>query len=168
MAKVAQWVLDAPKSVTIHKEFAVKRSGLKETDQQQMFFKMLEYFTAKGRISEEQSQFTYHVPNQGTASRRLGARRKREGVQAGVWDISHDTCAYNEQYGRLRIEMKVGSNGLSEDQIKWAWYYEQEWCNTRMAVCYTAEDAMMVFCDYFGIYNITPGDLHLARFVLGR
>lgn len=56
-----------------------------------------------------------HVPNGGSRSQREGERFKRMGVLAGVCDVL--VFEPRQGYNGLAIELKIGNNKSTEDQL---------------------------------------------------
>lgn len=61
-------------------------------------------------------ELIYAVPNGGFRHKRTAMKLKREGVKAGVWDVSVDIPADNIH--GMKIEFKVGKKLLTEEQHK--------------------------------------------------
>lgn len=89
----------------------------------------------------------FAVPNAGKRS--IGAARYylAEGLQPGVPDIFLPVPK-NGKCG-LVIEMKVKPNKVTPEQ-KW-WLASLESFGWKTSVCYSADEAIKVVCDYLGI-----------------
>lgn len=59
----------------------------------------------------------HHSPNEGMMKPQYGAKRKAMGVSSGYPDIMIHKA--NSMYCGFAIELKVGRNTLSPEQIKW-------------------------------------------------
>ena len=86
----------------------------------------------------------YHCPNGGARDAKTGAKLKRMGVRRGVPDIlCHEKSG---AYNGLAIEMKAGSNKLTDEQKEWMQafialgYYAD--------ICYSADEAIDVIKQY--------------------
>lgn len=70
-------------------------------------------------------EWLYHVPNGGRRDVREAAKLKAIGVKPGVLDLNLDLPRYANAdgpevaYHGLRIELKVASGKVSDDQKKW-------------------------------------------------
>ena len=94
-------------------------------------------------------------PNQATYNR--AAKYRAEGMKVGIPDIflpciksfqtilSYDTNYYHG----LFIEMKVGKNKPTPEQLWWIERLTRQ--GYRVAVCYSADEAIAVIKDYLGI-----------------
>lgn len=86
----------------------------------------------------------FSIPNGGKRDVITGARMKKEGAVAGVWDVlllNNGTCGTSKG---LFIEFKVKPNKLTDNQIafqKANYYYDFE-------VCYTLDEAVKAVNDY--------------------
>ena len=89
----------------------------------------------------------FAIPNGGARDAITGARMKREGQKAGVWDMLLP-IARNGFHG-LWIEMKVGANNLTPAQEAWgaAMLKQGYFCE----VCYSWQAAARVLIDYLGL-----------------
>lgn len=138
-----KWLRELPEGVTIHNSHVRRGVKTREDDEQETLFLMLDHLLPQYPIL----RFIYHVPNQGNASIQRGAKLRRMGVRSGVWDIGFDQRGHGG--ASLRIEMKVGTNGLSDTQMDWGHFYSIS--GFRMAVCYSAQDALDVIREYCGV-----------------
>lgn len=82
-------------------------------------------------------EFMYAIPNGGQRNIMTAARMKAEGVKKGVPDICLPVV--NGGYAALYLELKIGTNKLSEEQAKYKNFLEDQgyFC----AVCFTFEQA---------------------------
>jgi hypothetical protein len=97
------------------------------------------------RIPELEMLFA--VPNAGKRS--IGAARYylEEGLRSGVPDIILP-CAKSGYHG-LVIEMKDGKNKTTANQDKWL--HNFAFYGWKVAVCYSADEAIAVLCEYLNI-----------------
>jgi len=107
-----------------------------EDDNQAALFKWSNYF--------KQLDLMHSIPNGGFRNAREGARLKRQGAKAGVWDIFLPMAM--KGYHGLYIEMKHGKNKLTEKQNIFGSGVKKNGYLT--AVCYSWEDAKRVITDY--------------------
>lgn len=102
------------------------------------------------RLNEErypELALLFAVPNAGKRS--IGAARYylEEGLKAGIPDILLPIP--EKPYIGLAIEMKVGRNKPTENQIWWLEHLQDyRW---RTEVCYSADEAIAVIKDYLRI-----------------
>jgi hypothetical protein len=89
----------------------------------------------------------YHIPNGGSRNQLEAANLKRQGVKAGVPDLTLPVAL--KGYHGLYIEMKFGKNGTTEKQ-KW-WLEQLEKQGYKTAVCYEADEAIATLKQYIGI-----------------
>ena len=94
----------------------------------------------------------YAIPNAGKRSPQMGAFYKAEGLRPGVPDI-HLPVARGGYHG-LYIEMKVGSNKPTQNQLHWLTILIEQGHSCH--VCYSCADAMDVIEAYL---NIQPTPL---------
>lgn len=85
-----------------------------------------------------------HVANERKTSKIAGARLKRKGVKSGVLDCLIFTP--NKNYSGLAIELKVGKNKPTENQIKWMEKLQK--CNWKTEVCYSIDEVIKVVSEY--------------------
>lgn len=118
---------------------------LTESDEQELVFQWVELAS----LAVPDLELLYHVPNGGLRNKVTAARLKREGVKPGVPDLCLPVP--NGGYHGLYIEMKKRdhSNYPTKSQ-KW-WLSRLKKKGYRAAVCYGAEEAIGVICDYLGI-----------------
>ena len=98
-----------------------------EAEEQAAIFEWAEW--NKSRIPE--LGLLYHVPNGGKRDIKTAMRLKQEGVKAGIPDIVLPVSRGG--YHGLYIELKVGKNKPTKEQLKWLESLEQEgyyttWC----------------------------------------
>lgn len=89
--------------------------------------------------------YLFAIPNGGKRNVREAARLKRQGVKAGVSDLMLN-IARNGYHG-LDIELKIGKNKLSENQLIWG---NRSIKAGRMhQVCYSLGEFINLINDYF-------------------
>ncbi len=71
------------------------------------------------------------VPNGGLRNKKVASKMKREGQRAGVWDIALDVA--RGQYHGFKGEMKYGRNKLTDSQLAWGLFYEEQGYYTAVA-----------------------------------
>ena len=79
----------------------------------------------------------YAIPNSGKRSIITAKNMKRTGQLPGVWDLH--LCVPNNDWCGLYIEMKVGHNKLTDNQIAFA---DANQAHYKFVVCYTFEEFM--------------------------
>ncbi len=84
-----------------------------ESEEQQALFQWAEMMSK--RFPE--LSLLYHIPNGGARSKGTAGRLKAEGVKSGVPDICLPVA--KGDYHGLYIEMKVGNNKPTANQIVW-------------------------------------------------
>ncbi|MBQ0067598.1 MAG: VRR-NUC domain-containing protein [Phascolarctobacterium sp.] len=89
----------------------------------------------------------YHVPNGGSRNQLEAANLKRQGVKAGVPDLT--LPAPRQQYHGLYVEMKWGKNKTTEKQDWWIEQLRKQ--GYKVVVCYGAEEAMDEIAKYLDI-----------------
>lgn len=89
----------------------------------------------------------YHVPNGGSRNQLEATNLKRQGVKAGVPDLT--LPAPRQQYHGLYVEMKWGKNKTTEKQDWWIEQLRQQ--GYKVVVCYGAEEAMDEIAKYLDI-----------------
>lgn len=94
----------------------------------------------------------HHIPNGGSRNTKEAARLKSMGVLAGVPDLHLPVAKAG--YNGLYIEMKYGDGRLQESQKSFLVKVAEQ--NYYCAVCYSAEDAIMVLEDYMHDITIYP------------
>jgi hypothetical protein len=89
----------------------------------------------------------FAVPNGGLRNRMVAIKLKAEGVQPGVPDLILPVA--RKGYHGLVIEMKFGDNKLTLEQ---RWWMEALATQGYLTVtCHSADEAIMILCDYLGI-----------------
>lgn len=95
----------------------------------------------------------FAIPNGGKRDKRTAINLKREGVLSGVWDIF--VPIPNSNFGGLFIEMKIGSNMLTDNQKKFKDGLETSY---KFEVCYSWIEAKEVIQNYLKIIKGTSRD----------
>ena len=114
-----------------------------EHDNQVTFFQIMEF------VEHEAAGVTFAVPNGARLRSVQHARRVHdEGMRSGVPDI---ICAapYRGKAG-LAIEMKVGKNKPTPNQVMW--HTRLRHFGWQVSVCYSAMSAFMVWADYVNMH----------------
>jgi hypothetical protein len=96
-------------------------------------------------------KWMFAIPNQGGKGKQAiirGQQMKREGAKSGVHDIFLPHPA--GEYHGLWIEMKVGKNKLSPNQVAFAEDMESK--NYKTATAYSCEEAVAAVSCYLGLY----------------
>jgi len=110
---------------------------MSEHDSQVAFFQWIDLNLLEHPIY----RLTYAVPNGGHRHISVASKLKKEGVRAGVWDVSVDyPCG---DFIGLKMEFKHGKNKLTEQQKVWRVRYEDAGYKT--VVVYNWEDAVKEF-----------------------
>jgi len=133
------------------------------------------YARIQGQVPEV--QWAFHVPNGGHRHIAVAMQLKAQGVKSGVPDIlipvpsarrmddatrhvfdtqTQQLNATTLPYFGLAIELKVGKNKQSEEQVRWQARFQQS--GWRAVVCYGWEAAARETLLYFGK---TPEDFFL-------
>lgn len=97
-------------------------------------------------------EFMYAVPNGGQRNIMTAARMKAEGVRKGVPDICLPARRLTNQRSYLSglyVEMKIGTNKLSEEQAKFKKFLENQ--GYFHAICFTFEQARDVVLWYLNL-----------------
>lgn len=92
-------------------------------------------------------ELIYHCPNGGKRNSREAGALKRQGVKAGVPDLYLPVARHN--YHGLYIEMKVGKNSCTENQMNWIKKLQEQGYSCE--VCYGADNAIKVIQEYLGL-----------------
>lgn len=92
----------------------------------------------------------FAIPNGGQRSIATASRLKAEGVRAGVWDL----CMPTEK-GTLWIEMKVGTNKLTQAQVEWC---RQGAESDEWMVAYNWQSAAWAILEYVDSNDLHPND----------
>ena len=89
-------------------------------------------------------KWLHHIPNGGSRHPREAANLKKQGVKAGVSDLSLPVarCGFHGLY----IEMKYGRNKLSEPQRDCIAFLRGE--GYAVNVCYSAQEAIVTIVKY--------------------
>lgn len=95
----------------------------------------------------------FAIPNGGKRNAAEAAHLKRQGVKAGVPDLC--LAVPRGEYHGLYIELKVGKNKPTDNQLGWLRLLRQY--GYAVAVCYSAEEAKDVIDKYL---NQTTGGNH--------
>lgn len=115
-------------------------AGESESSQQKALF----LWAASARDKYPQLKYLFHIPNGGLRDMRTAVNLKAEGVRAGVPDVMLPYgCGF--RLG-LFIEMKVGKNKPSLEQVDWINYLNSAGYECR--VCYSWEDARDAIVKY--------------------
>ena len=104
-------------------------------------------------------QLLFAIPNAGKRSYGAAAWMRNEGLKKGVPDMflpsvyrpgqGNDDEYILPNYAGLFIEMKAKPNKPTEEQAWWIEALNEE--GYRAEVCYSADEAIRVICDYLGI-----------------
>ena len=95
----------------------------------------------------EALKYIFHVPNGGYRNKIEAANLKRQGVKSGVPDLL--LLVPNDKYIGLAIEMKVGKNKATENQLRWLKFLKKQGYKT--CICYGAEEGIKVIKEYLKI-----------------
>jgi len=88
-------------------------------------------------------------PNEAKRTPREGARMKKQGLRPGMLDL--ELKVKTRAHRGLIIEMKYGSNKLTENQKKWIqWHVDNDY---KVVVCYSFEAAMSEILHYMTRYS---------------
>lgn len=91
-------------------------------------------------------EMLFHVPNGGKREKREAVALKKEGVKAGVPDLVFPVAKGG--YFGLYIELKVGKNKPTENQLKWIEQLRIQ--NYFVVVCYGWREAADTIENYLG------------------
>lgn len=111
-----------------------------ESEEQQALFQWAEM------MSRRYNELTllYHIPNGGARCKGTAGRLKAEGVKSGVPDICLPVA--KGKYHGLYIELKVGTNKPSPNQVRWIdALLEQKY---QAKICYGWQEAAAVISNY--------------------
>lgn len=111
-----------------------------ESEEQQTLFQWAEVMSRR----YPQLSLLYHIPNGGARSKGTAGRLKAEGVKSGVPDICLPVA--KGKYHGLYVEMKVGKNKPTANQVKWIESLLSEGYQAK--VCYGWQEAVRVIEDY--------------------
>lgn len=108
------------------------------------------FFDYLSRVNHPATEMTFAVPNQAVALLRMTKRLWffAEGVKGGVPDIFVDHPT--DRYHGLRIEMKRPGETPTDKQL--IWHERLRARGYRVDVCYSAVEALKVWCDYLGLH----------------
>ena len=113
---------------------------MSESTEQQALFEWAEIAAKK----TPELSLMYAVPNGGKRNIATAVRLKKEGVKSGVPDICLPVP--RGKYHGLYIEMKVGKNKPSANQVQWIEQLQKQ--GYRVDVCYGWGEAVKVIVDY--------------------
>ena len=111
-----------------------------ESEEQQTLFQWAEMMSRR----YPQLALLYHIPNGGARSKGTAGRLKAEGVKSGVPDICLPVA--KGRFHGLYIEMKVGKNKPTANQIMWIDSLLAEGYQAK--VCYGWQESVKVIEDY--------------------
>lgn len=111
-----------------------------ESEEQCALFQWAEMMSRK----HSELSLLYHIPNGGARSKGTAGRLKAEGVKSGVPDLCLPVA--RGKYHGLYIEMKVGKNKPTENQVKWISALLEQGYQAK--VCYGWQDAAAVIERY--------------------
>lgn len=97
------------------------------------------------RLKYPRCELIYAVPNGGHRHKLTAVKLKREGVKAGIWDITVDVPA-GDCHG-LKMEVKSGNNKLTKEQKKMEAAYIK--AGYYCVIVRDAEEAMRCLDGYF-------------------
>lgn len=111
-------------------------------------------WAALNEAREPRLKFLFAVPNGGLRNIIVAAKLKRQGVKRGVPDICMPCPGYQsvrpwDFYYGLWIEMKAGKNKPSPQQMEWIDFLREQ--GYRVAICWSAEEAIREIRDYLGM-----------------
>ena len=92
-------------------------------------------------------ELAHHIPNGGKRDKKEAANLKRQGVRAGVPDISLPVA--RGEYHGLYIELKVGKNKQTENQKRWQQLLTDQ--GYRSIVCYGWREAADAILEYLNL-----------------
>ena len=121
---------------------AAAKPHLSEAEEQCKLMAWAEYCVWAGVYPELALLFA--IPNGGKRNAAEAAHLKRQGVKAGVPDLC--LAVPRGAYHGLYIELKVGTNKPTENQLAWLKLLKQH--GYAVAVCYGAEEAKDVIDKY--------------------
>lgn len=112
------------------------------------------YFSLVRQMGEDDHRWNSicAIPNGGYRGKKAGAKMKREGQKAGVWDILIPWPTEIYPFGFIESKRprfrKRKNGGLSEDQIKWA--VQMDEAGAFLKVCYSTRELYEATVEYFG------------------
>ena len=92
----------------------------------------------------------FAIPNGGSRNKIEAANLKRQGVKAGVPDLMLPVA--KQGYHGLFIEMKVGYNKPTNNQIKWAKILSKN--GYLVKTCWSADEAINLITNYIYLEEI--------------
>ena len=95
-----------------------------------------------------QLRWLTHIPNGGARDLREGAKFKAMGTKRGVLDYFLFYPRWDKMYCGLAIEMKVGKNVASPEQLDWLAYLNET--GYKAQVCYGWQEAWDCILKYLG------------------
>lgn len=111
-----------------------------EAEEQMMIFRWAKYMEQK----KPELKLLHHVPNGGKRDIGTAKKMKLEGVKAGVPDIVLPVSRGG--YHGLYIELKVGKNKPTAEQLKWLEALEKEGYYTTW--CIGSQEAIKIIEEY--------------------
>ena len=124
---------------------------MSEHDEQVALFNILSLYEDK----YPNLKWIFAIPNGGHRHIAVAKRMKSEGVKSGVWDIFVPCLmgySYEIDWGGLFIEMKHGSNKLTDSQLS---FKNDLGGAYQWAVCYSAIEAVHAIGEYLQIQELT-------------
>lgn len=108
------------------------------------------FFDYLSRVNHPAVEMTFAVPNQAVAllTKSKGIWFWKEGVRAGVPDLFVDQPMPG--FHGLRIEMKRPGEKPTDKQL--VWHERLRARGYRVEVCFSAVEALKVWCDYLGLH----------------
>jgi hypothetical protein len=98
-------------------------------------------------------QWLHHSPNGGKRDAFTGAQMKAMGTKPGFPDLVLPVKSSDGQFAGLAIEMKAEKGRTSDEQKGWLGHLQTAGWLT--AVCYSADEAHLLICAYFGVLPTT-------------
>lgn len=89
----------------------------------------------------------FAIPNGGKRNKATAAIMQGTGTLSGTWDLFLSVPKMDGLYGGMFIEMKVGKNQLTENQLK----FQFENPGYRFRVCRTLDDFIKDVNDYLSL-----------------
>jgi len=90
----------------------------------------------------------WHTPNGGLRNKSVAAKLKRQGVKAGVLDIIIINSTVTGHKG-LVIELKIGNNKLTPEQITWTNYFIEN--GYAVETCWTIDAVIKSLNEHFNL-----------------
>jgi len=116
-----------------------------EHQEQSALFSLLRCYHRKYPVLKN----VFAIPNGGQRHPAVGAKLKREGVLAGVWDVF--VCVPVDGYSGMWLEMKVHPNRLTKTQQSFKKRVGNAYA---WEVCYSAIEAAHAIGEYLGIQEL--------------